>query len=206
MSELQSWCSNASQDRRSINARSKNTCGISRSAHSATRAERSGLPLDEVSAAPKIQTVAAWHTADTRDVGKIKKALQYNVERQNEKVVIGPTRSGISTIGSTHEHGKSRKIPNPRRRRIRKIGDGGEIAIGRPSGKTVNRTRLGNVSVTFIKLRTPGQVARSNRLNRMLYGPDEIIVGRYPKRPLMGPALEKVKDRLPKLWGTSIQQ
>ena len=136
--------------------------------------------------------------------GKIKKALRYNVERQNEKVVIGPTLSGISTIGSTHEHGKSRKIPNPRRR-IRKIGDGGEIAIGRPSGKMVSRTRLGNVSVTFIKLRTPGQVARANRLNRLLYGPDEIIVGNYPKRPLMGPALEKVKDRLPKLWGTSIQ-
>ena len=136
--------------------------------------------------------------------GQLKKALRYNVERQNEKVVIGPTRSGISNIASTHEFGKRRKVSNPRRR-IRKIGDGGEIAIGRPSGKMVNRTRLGNVSVTFIKLRTPGQVARANRLNRLLYGPDEIIVGNYPKRPLMGPALEKVKDRLPKLWGTSVK-
>ena len=136
--------------------------------------------------------------------GKIKKALRYNVERQNEKVVIGPTRSGISNIASTHEFGKRRKVPNPRRR-IRKIGDGGEIAIGRVGGKLANRTRLGNVRITYTKLRTIGQVIRANRLNRALYGPDEIIVGNYPKRPLMGPALEKVKDRLPKMWGTSIR-
>ncbi|MGD9128693.1 MAG: hypothetical protein PVH19_15055 [Planctomycetia bacterium] len=136
--------------------------------------------------------------------GQLKKALRYKVERHQEKVVIGPTRSGISTIGATHEHGRRRKIPNPRRR-VRKIGDGGEIAIGRPSGKLTKRTRLGTVFVTYTKLRTHSQVARANRINRLLYGPEEIIVGRYPKRPLMGPALEKVKDRLPKLWGTSVK-
>jgi phage gpG-like protein len=28
---------------------------------------------------------------------------------------------------------------------------------------------------------------------------------RYPKRPFMGPALEKVKDRLPSLWASRMQ-
>ena len=28
---------------------------------------------------------------------------------------------------------------------------------------------------------------------------------RYPKRPFMGPALEKTKDRLPKLWAGSVK-
>ena len=53
-----------------------------------------------------------------------------------------------------------------------------------------------------------------------LIGPDFDIVGvagkahefggrfrreRYPKRPFMGPALEKVKDRLPSLWANSVR-
>ena len=29
--------------------------------------------------------------------------------------------------------------------------------------------------------------------------------GRYPRRPFMGPALEKIKDRLPKLWAGSVK-
>jgi hypothetical protein len=28
---------------------------------------------------------------------------------------------------------------------------------------------------------------------------------RYPKRPFMGPALEKVKDRLPSFWAGSVK-
>jgi phage gpG-like protein len=53
-----------------------------------------------------------------------------------------------------------------------------------------------------------------------LIGPDFDVVGvagkahefggrfrreRYPKRPFMGPALEKVKDRLPPLWANSVR-
>ncbi len=53
-----------------------------------------------------------------------------------------------------------------------------------------------------------------------LIGPDFDVVGaagkahefggrfrreRYPKRPFMGPALEKVKDRLPPMWANSIR-
>jgi phage gpG-like protein len=53
-----------------------------------------------------------------------------------------------------------------------------------------------------------------------IIGPDFEIIGnsakahefggrfrkeRYPKRPFMGPALEKVKDRLPAMWANSIR-
>ena len=53
-----------------------------------------------------------------------------------------------------------------------------------------------------------------------IIGPDFDVVGaagkahefggrfrreRYPKRPFMGPALEKVKDRLPPMWANSIR-
>jgi len=54
----------------------------------------------------------------------------------------------------------------------------------------------------------------------VVIGPDAGVVGasasphefggrykreKYPKRPFMGPALEKVKDRLPKAWANSVK-
>lgn len=54
----------------------------------------------------------------------------------------------------------------------------------------------------------------------VLIGPDYEVVGtagkahefggryrreKYPKRPFMGPALEKVKDRLPPMWANSVR-
>jgi phage gpG-like protein len=70
-----------------------------------------------------------------------------------------------------------------------------------------------------------GQLKRSlryaveKRKERLLIGPVYTVVGRsamahefggkykkqkYPKRPLMGPALEKNKSKLPRLWANSI--
>jgi hypothetical protein len=55
---------------------------------------------------------------------------------------------------------------------------------------------------------------------RVVIGPAYDIVGRspmahefggrfrherYDRRPFMGPALEKIKDRLPRMWGTSVR-
>lgn len=71
-----------------------------------------------------------------------------------------------------------------------------------------------------------GQLKRSLRYSvekarqRVLIGPTYSFVGRsatahefggrymgqqYPKRPLMGPALMKIKDRLPRMWAGSIK-
>lgn len=62
--------------------------------------------------------------------------------------------------------------------------------------------------------------AVDKRQEVVVIGPDVEIVGksgrahelggrfrreRYPKRPFMGPALEKLKDRLPKFWTNSVR-
>lgn len=71
-----------------------------------------------------------------------------------------------------------------------------------------------------------GQIKRAIRFKvekgkqRVVIGPAHEVVGpaakahehggkfrgqRYPKRPFMGPALIKMKDRLPKLWADSVR-
>ena len=70
------------------------------------------------------------------------------------------------------------------------------------------------------RLRNSIRFAVERNRQRVLIGPDHRIVGqsgrahefggryrkqRYPKRPFMGPALTKTKDRLPKHWAGSIR-
>ena len=70
------------------------------------------------------------------------------------------------------------------------------------------------------QLRSSIRFAVERNRQRVLIGPDHRIVGqsarahefggryrkqRYPKRPFMGPALTKTKDRLPKHWAGSIR-
>jgi hypothetical protein len=71
-----------------------------------------------------------------------------------------------------------------------------------------------------------GQLKRALRYavekshERVLIGPTYTVVGRsaaahefggrykrqvYPKRPLMGPALEKIRSRLPRMWANSVK-
>lgn len=71
--------------------------------------------------------------------GQLRSAILFDVDKQNDLVVIGPSYSKVGASGSAHEHG--------------------------------------------------GKYKRQ----------------RYPKRPFMGPALEKIKDRLPKLWAGSVK-
>jgi hypothetical protein len=71
--------------------------------------------------------------------GQIRGAILFAVEKEKDRVVIGPEHSKVGKSGSAHEHG--------------------------------------------------GRYKRQ----------------RYPKRPFMGPALEKAKDRLPKLWAGSVK-
>jgi len=67
-----------------------------------------------------------------------------------------------------------------KRRRTRRLGMGGEVRIGGPVSATTHRTRgtrFGTVAITYARLRTVAQVARANRLNAELYGPEYIEVG-----------------------------
>lgn len=112
------------------------------------------------------------------------------------------------------EFGSASTEPNVRRT-ARKLGDGGEIAIvtgeaasterrrnkqGRfvsgpqQAGRPAYNTRLGNVLVRYTKLLTAAQVARANRLNEELYGPERVATTTAP-RPVMTPAFEKGLDK-----------
>jgi hypothetical protein len=71
--------------------------------------------------------------------GQLKRSLRYSVDKVHQRVLIGPTYSGVGRSMTAHEFG------------------------GYYRG------------------------------------------GRYPRRPLMGPALMKIKERLPKMWAASIK-
>ena len=77
--------------------------------------------------------------------GALRGSIIYQVEKQADRVVIGPTFGGVGTSGSLHEFGG--------RRRARRRGK----------------------------------------------------VARYKKRPFMGPALAKIKPRLPQMWAGSVR-
>ncbi len=143
------------------------------------------------------------------------RAVLYAVTRDREFAVVGPSsRFGrrIHKVAALHEFsGFVGNYRNPRRR-IRKSGGAGEIAIftqrrrkhGRfvkfgSTTKLAKGTLRGNVYVTYAKLRTAAQVRRANRLNEELYGPLKARAN-YPKRPFMGPALKRVAPQLPEHW------
>jgi hypothetical protein len=71
--------------------------------------------------------------------GQLKRAIVYAVEKEQQRVVIGPDQGVVGTSGAAHEFG--------------------------------------------------GQYKKQ----------------RYEKRPFMGPALEKIKDRLPQEWAGSVK-
>lgn len=124
-----------------------------------------------------------------------------------EASVVGPVKFGrhADAIPGALEHSAHVARPNPRRR-LRAIGDVGEIDI-EPTSKTSKRlTSVQIVSwdkrdwiVTFAKLETPEQVRRANEINERLYGPAEII-GTLEARPFMEPAVESVKDQFVDLY------
>ena len=135
------------------------------------------------------------------------KSVVYGYDRRSHSVVIGPSSAWgprVHKLMETHEFG-GRETKRNKRRRVRRIGGGGELRIvGRGTGsrvrgnlvrKTAN-TLLGNVEVAYGKLYTEQQVKRANEINEKLYGP-MVIHGSYPPRPTMRPALWQVAPKLP---------
>jgi len=133
----------------------------------------------------------------------IRQFLFYGYDAANKSVVIGPTRLPGSQINipAIHEKGGSVTIRN-RRRRLRRVGDGGEVRVGGCAGLTTSEVtdlRGRPVMVTFARLSTAAQAARANRLNAELYGPT-IQHLFYPARPFMVPAMMAVLPSTPALW------
>jgi hypothetical protein len=115
--------------------------------------------------------VYAWDGADSLIVG-----------------MIGFPRS-TKPVPNQIEFGSQGKVTNARSS-TRKVGDGGEIELGREIGGTTKlaaETLLGAVNVSYTLLRTEAQVARANLLNKSLYGPPTFPIS-TAARPVIGPA------------------
>lgn len=136
----------------------------------------------------------------------LKGRILYAYDERMQDVVIGPERIAGMTgnVPAVLEYGGTVARRRNTRRRIRQVGGGGEIQVGR-GGKTIRHTLLGDVAVTYIRLRTGPQADRANRLNEELYGPEFIPTHYQAARPFMGPALEQEAPKLSRLWAGSIR-
>ena len=144
--------------------------------------------------------------------GKLKNAIAFAVEKDRQDVVVGPNASAVGQIGSTHEFGgvePPKKPPVLRENNwVLRVGGHGPIRI---EGDTV----------IVAKLTTPTQVELSKslvpaavELSHFKYV-DALLafwvggaskVRHYPARPLMGPALQVSKARLPQFWANTVKK
>ena len=138
-------------------------------------------------------------------VGTLRNLIYFGFDTGTRSVVIGPTPVGtIGRVPPTLEYGGPSVVKKNPRRRQRKVGDGGEIRMDGPHGKTTKRTPNGKW-VTYTKLTTQAQADRANQINEELYGPEYIGGKPIEARPYMGPALKAEMPNLPTLWANSIQ-
>ena len=150
--------------------------------------------------------------------GHFKRVIRYDVQK-GENVAVGPTNEYAKTIWDIHEFGASNvRLPVKRLSNASlKIGGwgparfvrgGGDRARVRNDGGRDRRfNRAGKPKFMRIKIRTSAQLARARRLldeENDARESDAAKPRNYPKRPTMGPALETVQPRLPKLWKDSV--
>lgn len=142
--------------------------------------------------------------------GHLKRVIAYDVDERRSQVVVGPTNEYSRTIWNLHEFGGSIR-PKPKLLKAHKfsVGEYGPI---RRSGamQRDKRGRFARRGKTFarIQIRTEAQAKRATALvanENRLRMQDAKKTRRYPKRPFMGPALEKLRDRLPKFWADSVK-
>lgn len=134
--------------------------------------------------------------------GNLKRAIRYEIDKMAGVVVgadIGPVNLKGGRLWDLHEHGGV-----SRRRRLLK-----EHAFS-PGEYGPIRIKQGGYNTSFhrTKLRTRAQANRATRLisEENIRRRDIAAAGRrYPKRPFMGPALEKNRSRLPRFWANSVR-
>ncbi|MBQ3332868.1 MAG: hypothetical protein IJG83_05550 [Thermoguttaceae bacterium] len=155
--------------------------------------------------------------------GSLKKFLYFGFDKTNRSVVIGPVK--LSRRGSNGERrilegpsydalggevpnvleygGNRQVIPNPRRKK-RKIGDYGAIAIGRAGGRSTRLIRNyqgREVMVTFAMITSPAMLDKVNATEAIVFGPEYQSFDLKP-RPYMGPAFRKnlAPAKLEQIW------
>ena len=139
----------------------------------------------------------------------VKRFLLYSYDRHRRQAVIGPVGFVTgSKAPSTLEFGGRARIRN-RRRRTRRVGDGGEVRVGGPVSRTTRAVqdaqgRFTGQMVTYARLTTQLQADRANRINEQLYG-SEFVKREIAPRPYMGPALMAETPALAGLWGNSVK-
>ena len=134
----------------------------------------------------------------------LRELIYFAFDERTNSLVVGPTPfRGMSNVPRTLELGgmaTGRKNPL---RRIRRVGDGGEIRLGGPACRTTKKNRFG-ATVTYVRLTTAAQAARANELQEVLYGPLTIGPASIAARPYMGPSLEENLPKLPSLWALCV--
>ena len=134
----------------------------------------------------------------------LRELIFFAYDEQTNSVVIGPMPfRGSAIVPRVLELGGTAPGHKNPLRRIRHVGDGGEIRIDGPVGRTTKRNRFGAM-VTYTRLRTQAQADRANRLQEELYGPLTIGPTSIAARPYMGPALEENRPQLPSLFANSV--
>lgn len=106
--------------------------------------------------------------------GLLKRAIQYEVEREQGRVVIGPVASAFGDLGRLHEFGGTR----------------GDKALGKKAKKLLH---MFGFAAAARMLDIPEDDLRKR------------VIGKYPPRPFMGPALAISRERLPKFWAQSVR-
>lgn len=160
----------------------------------------------------------------TRSSAVTLKNIQFSFDLNAEETIVGPVGlvdhiTGDGAVPGILERGAMISHQNARRRK-RKIGFSGEIAIDEKRGKLRDSAgrfltqdkRKGTAStkevvdyrgkkrrVTYTRLKTDAQVARADAINEELYGP-ETITGEIKARPFMEPAVEKAAPKFPEMY------
>lgn len=136
-------------------------------------------------------------------VGTLKNLLFFSYDPRTRSVVVGPEKVHPGFIPRTLEIGGTQAKRRNARRIIRKLGDGGEIAIGGRPSRNSKVNKEGKL-VTYAKLRSGAMVSRANRLQEELYGPLMIGGKHIEARPYMNPALEKNRPAIAGMWANSV--
>jgi len=147
--------------------------------------------------------------------GLLKNFIYFAYDLYSSSVVIGPEilrGPGKGEAPSILEYGgRVSQFTNTRRKK-RKLGDAAEIAIGGKGARNDATTKIitdwkgRRKRVTYTRLKTAAMVAKANRLNEELYGPDKFTFGiPVAERPYMRPAFEAEKTKLPELWQDSVR-
>jgi phage gpG-like protein len=148
-------------------------------------------------------------TAPNTPTGHLRRVIAYAVDRKRQEAAIGPTNEYARTIWNLHEFGgttwQKKKLLKIK---VLKVGDYGPIRSATASGRNSRGQFTRGGRAARMLLRTQAQTERANRLieeenkKRMAMTANG---RRYPKRPFMGPALDKMRKRIPKYWQNSLR-